>query len=108
MQRRSAVQLREFIEYHRSALEAHEVKYNLILGILGASSAPELHLWSLGAPGACAVQGPGHSIVLGALTEEQGHRLAEEIKALNFPGVVGSDDTAIWFAERAIGLGLRF
>jgi RimJ/RimL family protein N-acetyltransferase len=94
------MQLAEFIDYHRSALEANEAKYNLILGILASASAPGIRLWTLDGPGACAIQSPGHPIVLGALTEVQCYRLADETRTLDYPGVVGSDATARWFVER--------
>jgi RimJ/RimL family protein N-acetyltransferase len=104
-----AVQLAEFIDHHRPALEISEVKYNLILGILGGRKTQgELRLWTLGGPGACAIQTPFYPILLGALAETECHLLADETRALDFPGVVGSDDTARWFVDRAVQLGLDF
>ena len=102
------MQIAEFIEYHRPALEVNEVKYNLILGLLESRANTELRLWSIGAPGECAIQHPGNPIVLGALTREQCQRLADEIVVLDYPGVVGCDDTAEWFVERAVECGIRF
>ncbi|MGP0061940.1 MAG: GNAT family N-acetyltransferase [Beijerinckiaceae bacterium] len=102
------MQLAEFIEYHRPALEMSEVKYGLILGVLGQPSAKEFRRWTLDAPGACAIQSPLFPIILGALAKAQCQRLAEETRALGFPGVVGCDDTARWFVERAVELGLEF
>ena len=102
------MQVAEFIEYHQPALEVDEVKYNLILGLLESRANTELRLWSIGAPGECAIQHPGHPIVLGALTREQCRRLADETVALDYPGVVGSDDTAEWFVDRAVERGIRF
>ena len=96
-------ELAEFIEYHQPALEVNEVKHNLILGLFANRANSELRLRSMDAPGACAIRSPGHPIILGVLTREQCHRLADETRALEFPGVVGSDDTAEWFVERAIG-----
>ena len=101
-------ELAEFIEYHQPALEVNEVKHNLILGLFANRANTALRLWSMDAPGACAIRSPGHPIILGVLTREQCHRLADETRALEFPGVVGSDDTAQWFVERAVQLGLAF
>ncbi len=94
------MQLAKFIDYHRPTLEANEAKYNLILGILGSPSAPGLQLWTLDGPGACAIRSPGYPGILGALTEAQCHRLADDTRTLDYPGVVGSDATARWFVER--------
>ena len=101
----------EFMKYHAPALEANEAKYNLILGLLGNPSAKELRLWTLpgpGWPGSCAIQYPDRPIVLGSLSEAQCHQLADQTQALDYPGVVGCDDTARWFVDEAERLGLRF
>jgi predicted GNAT family acetyltransferase len=62
----------------------------------------------MGNPGECAIQHPGYPIVLGALTREQCRRLADDTVALDYPGVVGSDDTAESFVDRAVERGIRF
>src|ERR1043166_1669773 len=101
----------DFVAYHQPALERDEVKHNLILAILGRLAAPdppELRRWTLGAAGACAVQTPPHSIVLGEVTRADCRALAEETRDLDYPGVVGNDLTAEWFVERAGELGLNF
>jgi RimJ/RimL family protein N-acetyltransferase len=49
-----------------------------------------------------------YPIVLGELTPTQCRALADETRVLDYPGVVGPDRTALWFAERAIELGLTF
>ena len=102
------MQLAEFITYHQPALQANEVKYNRILGLLADAAAPKLRLWSFGSSGACAVQRPGYPLVLGALSEAECHRLAEETQQTDFPGVVGCDETARWFVEHATMLGFAF
>jgi predicted GNAT family acetyltransferase len=102
------VQLAEFISYHQPALQANEVKYNRILGLLADAAAPMLRLWSFDSSGACAVQMPGYPLVLGALSEAECHRLAEEMQQSDFPGVAGCDETARWFVKRATSLGLAF
>jgi RimJ/RimL family protein N-acetyltransferase len=101
----------DFLEHHRPALERDEVRHNVILANLNRlalDNPPDLLRWTLGAPGACAVQTPGFPIVLGELTRAQCRALAEETRVLDYPGVVGPDRTALWFAERAIELGATF
>jgi RimJ/RimL family protein N-acetyltransferase len=106
-----AVQTPDFVEQHRPALEQDEVRHNLILANLGRLAAghpPDLLRWTLGPPGACAVQTPGYPIVLGELTRAQCCALADQTRDLDYPGVVGPDRTAQWFAGAAIALGLAF
>jgi RimJ/RimL family protein N-acetyltransferase len=101
----------EFAEYHRPALEIDEARYNLILANverLSALPSPDLLYWDLGSPGGCAVQREGYPIVLGEPTREQCLLLAEQTAASNYPGVVGPDATAAWFAHRATQIGLPF
>jgi RimJ/RimL family protein N-acetyltransferase len=101
----------DFVELHRPALERDEVAHNVILASLdrlAIGQAPKLRWWTLGAPGACAVQSSGYPIVLGELTQAQCRALANETRDLDYPGVVGPEETAQWFAERAIELGLTF
>jgi hypothetical protein len=88
-----------------------EVRHNVILAILdrlALDHAPNLRRLSLGVPGACAAQSPGYPIVLRELTQTQCRALAEETRDLDYPGVVGPEQTAPWFAERAIELSLTF
>jgi len=102
---------REFAAYHAPALEQDEIKHNVILGVLGrleTLDVSDLGLWTIGPPGACAIQWPGFSIVLGEVTQAQCRALAEETRAHDHPGVVGPDLTALWFVERAIELGHTF
>lgn len=101
----------EFIADHVAALERDEVRHNLILANLDRLArglAPGVRCWTLGAPGACAVQTPGWPIVLGELKQEQCHALAEATVVLDYPGVVGPDQTARWFAAHAAALSLTF
>jgi RimJ/RimL family protein N-acetyltransferase len=105
------VEPRNFVEHHRPALERDEVRHNVILtnlDRLALDPSPNLRRWSLCTPGACAVQTPGYPIVLGELTQAQCRALAEETRDLDYPGVVGPEGTAPWFAERAAELGLMF
>ncbi len=104
-------EIRDFLEHHRPALEQDEVRHSVILANLGRLALdhpPALRQWTLGTSGACAVQTPGFPIVLGELTPAQCRALADETRVLDYPGVVGPDWTAHWFAERAIELGLTF
>jgi RimJ/RimL family protein N-acetyltransferase len=104
--------LREFADVHCPALERDEVKYNLILGLLGrllATEAMDVRLWTLGAPGACAMQtSPRNAIILGQLTAEQCYEFAEATLGLDYPGVVGVGLTARLFMERAAERGIKF
>lgn len=102
-----ATRLREFTALHRPALERDEARHNLILGILG-NEPPALRTWTLGAPGQCAIQFPGRPLVLGELDRAQCRALADEAGELDYPGVVGLDRTAHWFAERAAENGASF
>jgi RimJ/RimL family protein N-acetyltransferase len=104
-------EIHSFLKLHRPALERDEVRHNVLLANLGrlALGQPaDLRHWTLGAPGECAVQTPGYPIVLGELTRAQGRALADKTRVLDYPGVVGPDRTALWFAERAVELGLAF
>jgi len=102
---------RDFATYHAPALEQDEVRHNLLLASLGRLAlepSSNLRCWTFGPPGACGVQSPGYPIVLGELDRAQCRSFAEETRDLDYPGVVGPDQTAHWFAERAAALGLRF
>jgi GNAT superfamily N-acetyltransferase len=104
------MQPREFADHHLPALEANEVRHNLVLWIVSRMLAgvPDVRFWTLGAPGQCAVQTPPRPILLGDLEEAQCHHLAEQTLDLEYQGVVGPDGTAGWFAERAGQLGVKF
>jgi RimJ/RimL family protein N-acetyltransferase len=105
------VDIKGFAQFHTPSLEIDEVRNNLILTILAKAQhnpACIFRAWSLGAPGACAVQNSGRPIVLGELDRQQCCALADQVRDLDFPGVVGSGQTAVWFAERAGALGIDF
>jgi GNAT superfamily N-acetyltransferase len=100
-----------FLAYNLPALERNEARHNLILAILGgapAGAGTELRRWLLGAPGQCAVQMPGRPVVLGELGAAQCRALAEQSSDLDYPAVVGPDETARHFADHATALGLEF
>ena len=101
----------DFSAYHLPALELDEVRHGLIvnaLANLGGTKSVEFSHWTLGGPGACAIKIGQHSIVLGALDEGQCRTLADITVHTDYPGVVGPDLTAKWFADRANELGLQF
>ena len=99
-----------FHDLHRPALERDEARHNLLLALLAAIAAgtPTGRWWSLGGPGACALQVPGRPVVLGDLDEAQARDLAETLGDEDFPAVLGPDRTAPRFVSRAEELGLRF
>jgi RimJ/RimL family protein N-acetyltransferase len=106
-----SLQPREFAAYHLPALERDEVRHNLIVAVLGrmaGENPPELQWWSLGEPGQCAIKAPGYPIVLGDVNAAQCHALAEATCSLDYPAVVGTDESALWFVERASELGVAF
>jgi RimJ/RimL family protein N-acetyltransferase len=98
---------RAFVALHRPALERDEARHNLVLGIL--ENAPrELHTWTLGAAGQCAIQFPGRPLVLGELDRTQCRALADATRHNAYTGVVGLDRTAHWFVAQAVELGANF
>jgi GNAT superfamily N-acetyltransferase len=105
------MELQEFVEFHRPALERDEARYNLILGLLGRMLETEqanVRLWTIGAPGECAMQTPGYPLILGQLTAAQCQAFAEATLNLDYPGVVGLDPIVPLFVERANELGVKF
>jgi RimJ/RimL family protein N-acetyltransferase len=101
----------EFSLYHLPALEADEVRFNVQAAVLAAAVKDfpaGFQYWTLGAPGHCAIKSPGRSILLGALDREECQHLARETAALDYQGVLGSDETANWFAEEAVLSGITF
>jgi hypothetical protein len=105
------VDLAEFAELHVPALEADEVRFNLLIAAI-ASALKEnpagFRHWALGAPGHCAVQWPGRAIVLGNLDQAECRELAKATMQMAYPGVVGSDQTSHWFVEHATAMGMPF
>jgi RimJ/RimL family protein N-acetyltransferase len=107
----NAMQPSEFAAYHLPALERDEAKHNLIaaaLSRLAGENPPEMLWWSLGEPGQCAIKAPGYPILLGDVNAAQCHAFAETTWSLDYPAVVGADETARWFVERATDLGIVF
>lgn len=102
----------QFNAYHMPALEQNEAKHNLLLTLMARAVAEdpphETRKWSFGTAGACALQTPSRAIVLGDLTEENCRRLAGDVAGTYFYGVLGPDDTALWFVDEAKALGASF
>lgn len=105
------MQLSDFIAFHRPALEADEIRHNLLLGIMtrfqGQPELSNLVTWTLGGGEECAVKTPGFSIVLGNLSAPQCKKLAELTRTIDYPGVVGGE-SALQFAQFASELGVDF
>jgi len=107
----NAMQPSEFAAYHLPALERDEARHNLIVAVLlrlAGENPPELLWWSLGEPGRCAIKAPGYPILLGDVNVTQCRELAEMTRSLDYPAVVGADETARWFVEHASKLGITF
>jgi len=103
--------LRDFSAFHLPHLELDKARHGLILNALALAKLEkpvELSYWTLGNPGECAIRVGSHSIVLGALGQNQCRTLAELADATDYPGVIGPDLTARWFADRAQELGRSF
>jgi RimJ/RimL family protein N-acetyltransferase len=101
----------DFISAHAAALGKNEAKHNLILGILerlAVGMSPSPRTWTLGGPGACAVQMEGRPIVLGDLDRSQCEALALAVRDADYPGVIGADSSPSWFVKRATELGRLF
>lgn len=102
----------EFNAMHMPALERDEARHNLILAIMemaaGQDPPGQTRNWSLGKPGACAVQTQGRGLVLGEPGRDHCRALAEEVAGTRFISVVGPDQAPLWFVERATELGERF
>jgi RimJ/RimL family protein N-acetyltransferase len=107
----AGMDLARFAALHVPALEADEARFSLHIASLTSAEKDEplgLRLWSLGAPGHCAMQWPGRAILLGNLDRAECHELAEATMAIGAPGVVGAAETAHWFVEQAIAMGAEF
>jgi RimJ/RimL family protein N-acetyltransferase len=100
----------EFCNFHGPALERNEARHNLMLGAFSAvaSQNPEFERWSFELPGQCAIMFAGKPIILTDLTLENCRALAERVRDVDYPSVVGPEQTSTWFVERATELGAAF
>lgn len=83
----------------------------MMLGVLTSmpsAVATTIQTWTLGRPGQCALMRPNGQILLADLDELQCRELAEATTDLDYAGVIGPEQTAIWFVERARELGATF
>jgi RimJ/RimL family protein N-acetyltransferase len=103
--------LRDFKQFHLPALKADEIRFNVQIAVItGAVEQPPSGFshWTLGAPGHCAIKSPGRAILLGNLERTECQELAQNTRGIDYPGVVGADKTAHWFAEHATEMGTKF
>ena len=101
----------EFASLHIPALETDEIRFNLQIAVMAgaATEFPEgFEYWNLGGPGHCAVRSPGRSILLGDLDEGECRDFARRTREYPYTGVLGSGETARWFAEEAAAQGITF
>ena len=85
--------LAQFAALHVPTLEADEVRFSIHIALLTSTEMEvplDLRLWSLGAPGHCAMQWPGRAILLGGLDRAECQQFAEATMAIGAPGVVGT------------------
>jgi predicted GNAT family acetyltransferase len=106
------VDIAAFNALHMPALERDEAKHSLILVLMARAALEDppgqTRFWSLGEPGACAVQTPKRGLVLGAPRREHCEAFAEAMAGTHFRSVMGPDTTAEWFVARAEALGETF
>lgn len=103
------IQETEFRARHLGALELNEAKHNLLLNILGRPEKfPGTRFWSLGEEGACALHAPSFNLLLGDLKREHCEALADELKGVDFPGIVGPGQTVPWLAAELERRGKRY
>jgi RimJ/RimL family protein N-acetyltransferase len=103
--------LEDFAQLHLPALRADEIRFNVQIAVLAAAvseSRSGFAFWTLGAPGHCAIQSPKRAILLGDLARNECRELAETVRTLDYPGVVGAGETPHWFVQHATSLGTRF
>jgi GNAT superfamily N-acetyltransferase len=97
--------IREFLATHQEAFEKQEAKFNILLGLSLKIRQGRLRrgfsLYSFGRPGAAALQMEGRNLVLGDLSPEHCAKLASFYSNIPYPGVIGPDPVADWFAQSA-------
>jgi RimJ/RimL family protein N-acetyltransferase len=101
----------ECCSFHVPALEQDEARHAMMLAVFGAMAdgkTSDVVSWSLGLPGQCAIMAPGKPILLADLEHAQCRALADETLHTDYPGVIGPERTAHWFAGHAGERGIQF
>lgn len=103
--------LDDFAGFHLPALLEDEIRYAQVYAQIEQArlrpSAP-FRYWSLGPPGACAVETQGRPIALGRLERAAAADFARELAGQDYIGVAGIGEAPRAFAEAAAALGRRF
>jgi RimJ/RimL family protein N-acetyltransferase len=100
----------DFRARHLVALERNEARHMIMLGVLSGADTElaRVQFWTLGGSGECAILRPNGLLILGDLNARQSRTLAEQLSNVPYKGVVGPDDSALHFIERAAELGVEF
>jgi RimJ/RimL family protein N-acetyltransferase len=100
----------DFCARHVVALERNEARHMMMLGVLCGSDIElaRVQFWTLGGPGKCAIIRPNGIIILGDFDARQSRTFAEQLSNVPYKGVVGPDESALRFVERANALGVEF
>jgi RimJ/RimL family protein N-acetyltransferase len=100
----------DFRARHLVALERNEARHMMMLGVLSGADTEltRVQFWTLGGSGECAILRPNGLLILGDLNARQSRTLAEQLSNVPYKGVIGPDDTALHFIERAAELGVEF
>jgi predicted GNAT family acetyltransferase len=101
----------EFSNFHLPALERDEARHNLmaaaLLSIVEGQNL-DTDMWSLDAPGQCAIMSLGKPLILSDLSRDHCRKLADITSEADYPSVVGPEHTATWMAARATESGVSF
>jgi RimJ/RimL family protein N-acetyltransferase len=99
----------DFCAQHVSALERNEVRHMMLLGTLNSSAElARVQCWSFGPPRECAILRSNGQLILGDLSATQSRALSEQLSNVSYKGVIGPDDSALRFVERAVEFGIEF
>jgi RimJ/RimL family protein N-acetyltransferase len=105
----------DFRARHAAVLERNEARHMMMLGVLHGADAElaGVQFWTLGGSGECAILRPNGLLILGDVNARQSRTFAEQLSAQQpssapYNGVIGPDDSALRFVERAAQLGVAF
>jgi RimJ/RimL family protein N-acetyltransferase len=92
------------------ALERNEARHMMMLGVLSGTETElgRVQFWTLGGSGECAILRSNGIIILGDLDAWQSRIFAEQLSNVPYKGVIGPDESALRFIERATELGMEF